>query len=208
MSYLEHETLYPTHSSVKKSKKRTEFFQPLNQISNIKQLAQDSGVSIDALFLAAVSMIYAHKLPTDTANQVVFGIYLANRAPFGEDLSNLAAPTLNLLPLRVRDPLSRSITQLAKEIQKAIYMISSREMVSASLAEIYAWTGVRVNFFVNILKPANSGARPKQEEEWLTVQDLGKRAEVVEEVINEEIEVPDDGRWGAYMVSFVILLKS
>lgn len=208
MSYLEHETLYPTHSSVKKSKKRTEFFQPLNQISNIKQLAQDSGVSIDALFLAAVSMIYAHKLPTDTANQVVFGIYLANRAPFGEDLSNLAAPTLNLLPLRVRDPLSRSITQLAKEIQKAIYMISSREMVSASLAAIYAWTGVRVNFFVNILKPANSGARPKQEEEWLTVQDLGKRAEVVEEVINEEIEVPDDGRWGAYMVSFVILLKS
>jgi len=186
-----------------KTKQRTEVFHPLNQISNVKQLAQDSGVSMDALFLAAVAKIYAQRLPSEGASQVVFGIYLANRAPFGEDLSSLAAPTLNLLPLRVRKPLSRSVSELAKEIQKDIHMISSKEMVSASLADIYAWTGVRVNFFVNILKSANPGTSrlPKREkEEWLAVQDWGNRADAANEVVNEKIEVPKDGRCKAYLV--------
>ncbi|PMD18981.1 hypothetical protein NA56DRAFT_603525 [Hyaloscypha hepaticicola] len=203
-SYLQHETLYTTRSIVKKRRQRTEVFHPLNQISNVKQLAQDSGVSIDALLLAAVAKLYAHKLGSSFAKQVVFGIYLANRAPFGEDLSNLAAPTLNLLPLRVRDPLSRSIQELAKEVQKDIHDISSKEMVSASLAEIYAWTGVRVNFFVNILKSVNSSPKDTSgdnENEWLAVHDLGKRAEVVREVINDEVEVPDDGRCDEYLPS-------
>ncbi|KAH8795482.1 hypothetical protein BGZ57DRAFT_937491 [Hyaloscypha finlandica] len=207
-SYLNHGTLFPSRSTddtaFTKSKKRTEVFHPLNQVSNIKQLAQDSGVSIDALFLAAASRIYASKLPSGSVTQVVFGIYLANRAPFGEDLSNLVAPTLNLLPLRVQDPLSRTIPELAKVIQKDIHMISSKEMVSASLANIYSWTGVRVNFFVNILKSANPGIKSEQEskrEEWLAVQDLGKRAEVVDEIVNEDIKVPSDGRCDAYLPS-------
>lgn len=211
-AYLNGATLYPAHNgngdSETKSEKRAEVFHPLNQISNMKQLAQDSGVSIDALFLAAVSKIYAHRLSSKSLDQVVFGIYLGNRAPFGEDLSNLAAPTLNLLPLRVRDPLSRSIPELAKEIQKDIHMISSKEMVSASLADIYTWTGVRVDFFANILKSANPGTRVIQEsgkKEWIAVQDLGKRAEIVDEVINEEIDVPSDGRCDAYLVRFLVL---
>jgi ferricrocin synthase len=209
-SYLNRGTLFPSRSTddtaFTKGKKRTEVFHPLNQVSNIKQLAQDSGVSIDALFLAAASRIYASKLPSGSATQVVFGIYLANRAPFGEDLSTLVAPTLNLLPLRVQDPLSRTIPELAKVIQKDIHMISSKEMVSASLANIYTWTGVRVNLFVNILKSANPGMKSKQEsnrEEWLAVQDLGKRAEVVDEVVNKDIKVPSDGRCDAYLVLFL-----
>jgi aryl carrier-like protein len=209
-AYLNGPTLYPAYNgkgaSETTSKKRAEVFHPLNQISNIKQLAQDSGVSIDALFLAAVSKIYAHRLSSESLDLVVFGIYLANRAPFGEDLSNLAAPTLNILPLRVRDPLSRSIPELAGEIQKDIHMISSKEMVSASLADIYTWTGVRVNFFANILKSANPGMRVIQEsekEKWIAVQDFGKRAEIVDEAINEEIDVPSDGRCDAYLVRFL-----
>jgi hypothetical protein len=105
----------------------------------------------------------------------------------------------------VRDPLSGSIPELAKEVQKDIQMISSKEMVSASLADIYSWTGVRVNFFVNILKPAGPEMKPEQEEEWLAVQDLGKRATVVDEVINEKIEVSNDGRCDAYLVSSFFL---
>jgi len=208
-SYLDHSTLYPDHrakaTSISKSNKRTEVFHPLNQISNVKQFAQDSGVSIDALFLAAVAKIYARTLQSP-ASQVVFGIYLANRAPFGEDLSSLAAPTLNLLPLRVREPLLRSITELAKVIQKDIHMISSKEMVSASLADINAWTGVRVNFFVNILKSASPGTNvlPKiNEEDWLAVQDLSKRAEAVDVVVDEKIKWPDDRSCDAYLVCFL-----
>ncbi len=204
-SYLQHETLYPTCNILNRHKQKTEVFHPLNQISNVKRLAQDSSVSIDALFLAAVAKLYGHKLGSNFSKQVIFGIYLANRAPFGEDLSNLAAPTLNLLPLRVRDPLSRSIQELAKEVQKDIHEISSKEMVSASLAEIYDWTGVRVDFFVNILKSVNPSPKDTSrdiENEWLAVHNLGKRAEVVREVINDEVEVPDDGRCDAYLVRF------
>jgi aryl carrier-like protein len=204
-SYLQHETLYPTPSIMTKRRQRTEVFHPLYQVSNVKKLAQDSDVSIDALFLASVAKLYAHKLGSSFSKQVVFGIYLANRAPFGEDLSNLAAPTLNLLPLRVRDPLSRSIQELAKEVQKDIHEISSKEMVSASLAEIYTWTGVRVNCFVNILKSVNPSPKDTtadNENEWLAVHHLGRRAEVVAEVINDEIEVPNDERCDAYLVCF------
>jgi hypothetical protein len=60
-----------------------------------------------------------------------------------------------------------------------------------------------VNFFVNILKSANPGIKSEQEskrEEWLAVQDLGKRAEVVDEIVNEDIKVPSDGRCDAYLV--------
>jgi hypothetical protein len=207
-SYLKRATLYPTHSrggsSESKSKKRTELFHPGRPISNAKKLAQGSGVSIDALFLAGVAKIYAKRLQSTPPDQVVFGIYLANRAPFGEDLSNLAAPTLNLLPLCVRDPYSRSIPELAKEIQKTIHMISSKEMVFASLAEIYAWTGVRVNFFVNILKSVSPSTKSVEEsgkqENLVAVQDLGKRAEAVDEVINEIVEMANDGRCDAYLV--------
>jgi aryl carrier-like protein len=210
-SYLNNATLYPIHSSKgssgMKTKKRVEVFHPLNQISNVKQLARSLGIGIDALFLAAIAKIYAHKQTFDAASQVVFGIYLANRAPFGEDLSNLAAPTLNLLPLCVPSPLSRSIPALAKDIQKDIHMISSKEMVSASLAEIYSWTGVRINFFVNILKSANPGTKHMKEsvkeEEWVAVQDLGRRAEIVDEVTNDKIEVPGDERCDAYLVCFI-----
>lgn len=83
-------------------------------------------------------------------------------------------------------------------------MIGSKEMVSASLAEIYAWTGVRVNFFVNILRSVNPGTgdnRDGTKGEWRAVQDLGKRAEVVEELGNEGFEGVDDGRCDAYLVS-------
>lgn len=210
-SYLEPSTFYHTHSvggtSATKTRKRTEVFHPLNQIANVKQLAQDSDVSIDALFLAAIAKIYAQGIQSTAANDVVFGIYLANRAPFGEDLSNLAAPTMNLLPLLVRDPLGRSIPELAKGIQKDIHMISSQEMVSASLADIYIWTGVRVTFFVNILKSANPGTSSQleaREGEWLAVQDLGKRADVVDEILNEKMEVPTNGQCDAYLVSFLL----
>ncbi|KAE9371370.1 hypothetical protein N431DRAFT_410011 [Stipitochalara longipes BDJ] len=213
-AYLGHGALYPDQTakvtSIPKKKKRTEVFHPSNQISNVKHLAQGSGVSIDALFLAAIAKIYPHRLLSDAASQVVFGIYFANRAPFGEDLSSLAVPTLNLLPLRVQEPLSRSIPELAKDIQKDVHMISSKEMVSASLADIYAWTGVRVNFFINILKSANPGTKisPKsKKDEWLAVQDLGKRVEAVDEVVNEEIETPNDGNCDAYLPSVDLELR-
>jgi amino acid adenylation domain-containing protein len=173
--------------------KRTEVFHPSLKVGPLKNLAQENGVSIDALFLAGISKQYAHHL-NSSPNTVVFGIYLANRAPFGDDLSHLAAPTLNLLPLRVNKPLERHIPELAKDIQRDLSEISNKDMVSASLEQIYGWTGVRVDFFVNILKSSPSTGK---ETVLQPPQELEKKAEVVDVVANKDIS----GGVDAYLVS-------
>jgi len=87
---------------------------------------------------------------------VIIGIYLANRSHL-EDLSSLAAPTLNLVPLRVRSPTRTSLAELAKQIQKDLQLIGTPENSSVGLWEIEAWTGVTVDTFVNFVKvPDNS----------------------------------------------------
>jgi len=208
--YLKGSTLYPTKpmnwTSTSTTRMRTEVFHPSIRVTSLKKVAQDIGVSIDALLLAALSKIYALSLQTQyprTFPHVTFGIYLANRAPFGEDLSLLAAPTLNLLPLRVGAPLQKAVEQIAKEIQNDISKIRNSDMVGASLEKIYECTGTMVNFMVNILKSENSILKLKKEGEWEPVQDWGKRAEVVEQGGNTNIDIPvdDEKRAGAYLVS-------
>jgi aryl carrier-like protein len=209
-SYLNGSTLYPTKTmnwtSTSTTKRRTEVFHPSIKVASLKKTAQDIGVSIDALLLAVLSKIYAESLQTHysiTFPGVTFGIYLANRAPFGEDMSLLAAPTLNLLPLRLVAPLHKVVEQIAKDIQSDISKIGNRDMVGASLEKIYECTGTMVNFMVNILKSESPGLKMKKEGEWISVQDFGKRAEVVEQEVNATIDTPVDHekRLGVYLVS-------
>jgi len=163
--------------------KRTEVFQPSLKVGPLRNLARENGVGIDALFLAGISKQYAKHM-NSSPEEVVLGIYLANRAPFGDDLSSLAAPTLNLLPLRVKNPLESGIPALAKDIQRGLSEISSKDMVFASLEQIYEWTGVRVDFFVNILKSSPSTGK---ESVFQPLEELEKRAEVVDEAQNKDI---------------------
>ena len=214
-SYIKIESLYPPRAkdSIMNANhnERIDVFHPALKVSSLKHTAQASGVSIDALLLAAISKIYAQRLDQGNAGsqEVVFGIYLANRAPFGEDLSQLAAPTLNLLPICVRDPLSPPLSDIAKDIQHDLHEISSAEMSCASLAQIYEWCGVRVNFFVNILKDGNEGAVASSSADgamngddliFKPAQELGKRAEAVDVHRNEDFRT--DSRHDAYLVRF------
>ncbi|KAH0419262.1 peptide synthetase, partial [Aureobasidium melanogenum] len=108
------------------------------------------GLSLQSVFFAAYARAYSYN--TDpTAEDVVIGIYLANRSHL-DDLSSLAAPTLNLVPLRVRSPIKTSLAELAKQIQKDLQLIGSSENSSVGLWEIEAWTGVTVDTFVNFVK--------------------------------------------------------
>jgi aryl carrier-like protein/NRPS condensation-like uncharacterized protein len=219
--YLSTETLFPSKQvQLEDSIQRAEVFHPSNAISNIKLLGQEIGVSVDALFLAAIAKTLAQDLLADgnaqeqkhEQEQVTFGIYLANRAPFGEDLSNLAAPTLNLLPLCVKQPLEKGVTEIASEVQRDLNRVGEREMVGASLEEIQEWTGVRVNVFVNILKTENPGVEAditsksgegedQIKEDWKSLQSLGRRGIITEESFNEKMTVPKHG--GAYLVCFL-----
>lgn len=108
------------------------------------------GLSLQSVFFAAYARAYSYN--TDpTAEDVIIGIYLANRSHL-EDVSNLTAPTLNLVPLRVRSPTKTSLAELAKQIQKDLQLIGTLENSSVGMWEIEAWTGVTVDTFVNFVK--------------------------------------------------------
>lgn len=211
ISYLKGETLYPTKSfgdsNQSKTKVRTEVYLPSSKTKPLDKLAQSNGLTIDALFLAAIAKIYAWHLQASSKSQeqlsfITFGVYLANRAPFGEDLSSLAAPTLNLLPLCISNPGDKAVEEVARDIQNGLSLISERDMVGASLEQIYEWTGTRVNCFVNILKSANPGTVLEAVNgEWKAIKDLQKRGGTVEEKLNEVMVANTDGQ---YLVKFAL----
>jgi aryl carrier-like protein len=181
---------------------RTEVFRPKCQVSALRQAAQNIGVSVDALLLALASKAYMKLLSkpeTASIPYVVFGIYLANRAPFGEDLSSLAAPTLNVLPLCVFQPVGRRIEELAVEVQEDLQKISNKEMTCASLEDIYKWTGVRVNFIVNILKGVKPEIETSNECMFKPVLDMRRKAEVVKYSSQKNMPRTDE-KCDAYLV--------
>ncbi|KAH7130013.1 hypothetical protein B0J13DRAFT_530084 [Dactylonectria estremocensis] len=132
----------------------------LSDLAGIRNIAARSGISIQALFLAAYAKVLASK---EKATSVVFGIYLANRAA-GYDLP-LVYPTLNLVPLRVDVPVNWSLVGVARAIQRDIHLIASEGRADVGLWEISNWVGVKITSFVNFLSlpdtPEASGEQVK-----------------------------------------------
>ncbi|KAF7185750.1 Nonribosomal peptide synthase sidC [Pseudocercospora fuligena] len=156
----------------------------------LERHARAKGVTVQALLFAVYAKAYASQSQTqrDGSEDIVIGIYLANRTHLAE-LDQLAAPTLNLLPLRVRSPRKTSLVEVAKQIDADIKEIGSIENSSASLSEIYEWTGVRVDTFVNFLKlPEHAEDTPATgiDEVKITQQDDEWTSEI-SRVINPEL---------------------
>ncbi|KAI1473274.1 acetyl-CoA synthetase-like protein [Daldinia caldariorum] len=126
----------------------------INNVSKVKGFSSAHGVTLQALFFAAYSKALATMQqlnePDERERDLVFGIYLANRNSFS-GIEKAPFPTLSIVPLLVRKPVSRSVIDLATEIQKDILSIGTFENASASLWEIYAWTGIRIESSVNFL---------------------------------------------------------
>lgn len=126
-------------------------------ISNVDRLRLTGtvhGVSTQALLFASFARVFVRLLrqskQLNDSIDCTFGVYLANRSGY-PGIEEAPFPTLSILPLRVKDPLSRSITVVAADIQRDITEISKFENSSASLWEIQKWTGLRIDTFVNIL---------------------------------------------------------
>jgi aryl carrier-like protein len=126
---------------------------------SLQTMARYYGVGVPQLFIAAWAKLYNgmtdKHAPDGTKNpDVIIGVYLANR-PFAtgwvEGLDEVAAPTLNLVPLRVRSPGSKGIVEVAMEIQSDLLEIGSLEVAMTNLWSIKEWTGVTVDNFVNFL---------------------------------------------------------
>ncbi|KAI8228035.1 Nonribosomal peptide synthetase 2 [Colletotrichum sp. SAR 10_96] len=118
--------------------------------ANLQGSCSQAGVGLPALFFAAAaktlqkSKILSSSLNT---NEVVFGIYYANRS-LAENLQP-TFPTLNLVPLRVRVDETDSIIAIAQRVQEDLHLISSHSTVG--LWEIKDWTGLEIDCFVNFL---------------------------------------------------------
>ncbi|XXG96233.1 hypothetical protein Hte_002514 [Hypoxylon texense] len=135
----------------------------LPSVSKLRAIGSVHGTTLQALFFAAYSKALAASQQADTSKNrnadIVFGVYLANRASF-RGLEEAPFPTLSIVPLIVKEPSTRSVADLAIEIQKDLVEISSFENASVGLWEIYDWTGIQIETCVNFLTtPGNVGDR-------------------------------------------------
>ncbi|KAK0662353.1 Hydroxamate-type ferrichrome siderophore peptide synthetase [Lasiodiplodia hormozganensis] len=163
---------------------RVSVFKPdiCDSVAALEAAAMKQGLNVQSLFLAAYARLYAGLVGhNDGGDQgVVFGIWLANRSHAIDGLAEVAAPTVNLVPLRVRGPLGRrSVFEIAREVQEDLRSIGSVENAGAGLWQIERWTGVKVDSFVNFLKLPESG------EEAAGKSEAGVK---VREVENEEMK--------------------
>ncbi|THX05705.1 peptide synthetase [Aureobasidium pullulans] len=167
----------------------------MSDMPEFETALRKQGISLQAVFFAAYARAYSYN--TDpTAEDVIIGIYLANRSHL-ENLSNLTAPTLNLVPLRVRSPTRTSLTELAKQIQKNLQDIGTPENSSVGLWEIEAWTGVKIDTFVNFVKVPDSD---EDNTNQAVVMDQGaehqrtQKRSRVSDAVEEKFVVPEEMR--------------
>lgn len=138
-------------------KRRIEIFDPeMMSISHLQEALRHHGITIQALFFSVYARVYAARLQEHGQSShkhtadVVVGIYLANRSLDMDDLTELAAPTFNLVPLRIPTSGS-SIIETALRVQRDLGEISRLEHCGVSMRDIHKWTGVTIDTYVNFL---------------------------------------------------------
>ena len=133
----------------------------VSNMSRVEVAAQKQGLGVQSIFLAVYARVHAEVLAAagadskEISRQLVVGLYLANRSHDTEGLSELMAPTVNIVPLRLDNKLSHdheSLFVAARKIQDDINEISMVEHSGVSLVEIAEWTGVRISTCVNFLR--------------------------------------------------------
>ncbi|KAK3693053.1 non-ribosomal peptide synthetase [Podospora appendiculata] len=121
-------------------------------ISRARSPCEAKGVSVQALLLATYAHFLASQAPATTnPRDVVFGIYLANRAETNEQGGESRHPTLCLVPLRVHVSDDAGVMGTAARVQEDLHEISAPGNVGVGLWEIREWTGVVVHSFVNFI---------------------------------------------------------
>ncbi|KAJ5946268.1 hypothetical protein N7454_003107 [Penicillium verhagenii] len=125
----------------------------VSNMSQVEKAAKLRGLSIQSIFLAVYAQLHV-QIFGDSEGLVV-GLYLANRSFVTEGLSELVAPTVNIVPLRLDNKIHSggdSLFTAAGKIQDDIHLISMIEHSCVSLVEIAEWTGVRINTCINFLR--------------------------------------------------------
>lgn len=151
---------------------RLEEFNPqVLQVDDVSRQLRKCGLSIQALFFAVYASVYSSiprqsnrdEEPTSPTD-VIIGIYLSNRSVDIDGLTELVAPTFNIVPLRVRFG-QRSLLETALQVQRDLSHITMAENCGVSMRDIHAWTNVKIDTFVNFLSLPDDD----QAEIWETV---------------------------------------
>jgi amino acid adenylation domain-containing protein len=151
------------------SRTRVEIFKPalFPTTSTLETSARRENLTLQSILFAAHARVYAklarQTQPHTASDDVVLGIYLAGRSHI-EHLPTLRSPTLNLVPLLVRDVSSTPLLKLARQIQQDLQAIGSAENSAVALWEIAAWTGVKVDTFVNFLRLPDTAEENENEQ--------------------------------------------
>jgi hypothetical protein len=128
--------------------------------SLLQRHAAGEGIGVQSFFLASYAKVLFARATSgageETAEEVVFGVYLANRQDDHDDgasssSSSLDAtlPRLNLVPLRVK--VAGTLDSVARRVQRDLGLLTSEGRADVGLWEVEAWTGVRISSFVNFL---------------------------------------------------------
>lgn len=172
--------IWPTDNSPSASN-QTELFNPTilddksqnTSLFTLTSASKNRNLSLQAVFLGAYAQCHASLLArsqtasspqnkdhpessTDKKCNVLLGVYLANRAHDTPLLPSLPYPTLNLIPLLIRQPLTRQLADVARDIQNDLNMIGERAGRSCTgLWEKEKWIGpeaTKVRAWINFLK--------------------------------------------------------
>ncbi|KAK5957388.1 NRPS [Knufia fluminis] len=139
---------------------RTQFFVPdLLRIENLVKIARREGISVQAMFFVVVARVHAKtkftpRKSTTGTGFVTIGVYLANRSLDVDGITNLVAPTFNVVPLKVNITGSRAkdILDSARTVQQDLEEMGRPQNCGISLRDIHAWTGVKLDCYVNFLR--------------------------------------------------------
>lgn len=124
-------------------------------MSKVEAIAKRENISVQSIFLAVYAKIHAQICDNvqPRSDRMAIGLYLANRSYAMEGLSDLIAPTVNIVPLRVDDKYGEdSLFAYARKIQCELNEISRVEYSGVSLTEISEWTGVQLDTCINFMK--------------------------------------------------------
>lgn len=162
-TYLDPRGLVNPQSVTRFGRQRLERFEPsLLATRSLRSQLRIEGISLQALFFAVVGQVYYSHLQKDKSsrvraaerqagNAVVIGVYLSLRNLDVPDLPSLAAPTVNIVPLRVA--IEQNVWDVARQVQRDLALIGREENCGVSLREIWDWSDgkVRLGCVVNFL---------------------------------------------------------
>ncbi|KAK6534533.1 hypothetical protein TWF281_005847 [Arthrobotrys megalospora] len=117
--------------------------------SKIDAVCRKHGISLHSLSIACFGQVMSRIIQKDNP---IFGVYLSNRHLSESSEGAQTMPTLNMVPLMVKSASNSSLLDLAKQVQGDLLRISTSDAATTNLTEIYQWTGIRIDSFVNFLK--------------------------------------------------------